>query len=159
MSRKPVSAALAFVAAISLTAADVRAEAPSARMLRGVSVVDVVVEDPGRNAARCGIVLGTLESTLRTSLGSDRIRQDDTAAAYVYLRTLVLSSANECLYTLTLEVRAPVSVDDTGAQGVASIWRSNLVEAIALGAAPGRVVAAVERLADQFSTDWASANR
>jgi hypothetical protein len=150
--------ALALLACLaSLSSA--RAEAPGARMLRGVAAVDVVVEEPGRHAARCGIARGTLESALRNTLGHDRFSQDVGAAAYVYLRTLVLSSDNECLYTLTLELRAPVSVDDTGAQGVASIWRSNLVEAIALGAAPARVVAAVEQLADQFGNDWASVNR
>jgi hypothetical protein len=158
---KPARIALALLACLVTvsTVSLARAEAPSARMLRGVAAVDVVVEEPGRHATRCGIARVTLESALRNTLGHDRIRQDGGAAAYVYLRTLVLSSDNECLYTLTLELRAPVSVDDTGAQGIASIWRSNLVEAIELGAAPARVVAAVERLADQFGNDWASVNR
>jgi hypothetical protein len=151
--------ALGLGLGLALAPAVVHAEAPSARLLRGVTAVDIVVEDPGRHAAQCGIGRGALESALRTSLGNDRVRQDDRAPAYVYLRTLMLSSANECLYTLTLELRAPVSVDETGVQGVASIWRSNLVEAISIGAAPARMLGAIERLADQLGNDWSSANR
>jgi hypothetical protein len=134
------------------------AEAPPARLLRGVPAVDLVVEDPGAAAMRCGIRRQHLESSLRTLLATTPVRHEPAAEPYLYLRGLFLSSHNECLYTLSLELRGTVSVDDTGASGVASIWRSSVIQAVAITEAEHGIASAVSALVDHLAADWSVAN-
>jgi hypothetical protein len=142
-----------------LTAGAAVAQEQPARLLRGIGSVDVVVEDVGKEASRCGIRSTGLETTLRTALQISPIRQDLDAGAYVYLRGLFLASETQCLYTLSLELRSTVSIEETGAQGIASIWRTGFIEATGIGQAPHRIRGAVESMADEFVSDWTRANR
>lgn len=134
------------------------AEPSPAQLLRGLPVVDIVIEDPGAAALRCGVQRQHLESALRGALLATPVREGAGVAPYLYLRGLFLSSRNECLYALSLELRSAVSVEDTGAAGVASLWRASLMQAVAIGDASTGVMAAVAAMVDDLATDWVTAN-
>jgi hypothetical protein len=158
MGAKPLRTACAIVFASAFAGA-VAAQDRPARLLRGIDAVDVVVENVSRDATRCGVKSAALESTLRVALQVSPIRQDFDAAAYVYLRGLFLASETQCLYTLSLELRSPVSIEETGSHGVASIWRTGFIEATGLGQAPVRIRGAIESMADELVGEWTRANR
>jgi hypothetical protein len=154
---KALARMLIAAACVGATGA-VGAQDVAARLLRGIGAVDVVIESVGKEAERCGVRPANLESTLRAALQLSPIRQAFDAAAYLYLRGLFLASDTQCLYTLTLELRSAVSIDETGTQGIASIWRTGFIEATGIVQAPGKVRGAVEMLASELVSDWTQAN-
>lgn len=159
ISRKKPLSVLLLAAGLLASAGAALAQGTPARLLRGIDSVDVVVENVSKEAMRCGIGSASLETTLRTALQMSPIRQNLDAGAYVYLRGLFLASDTQCLYTLSLELRSPVSIDETGTQGVASIWRTGVIEATGIGQAPVRIRGAIELLAEELVSDWTLANR
>jgi hypothetical protein len=151
--------ALALAAASAAAAGPAAAQDAPVRLLRGIGSVDVVIENVDPDGVRCGVQSTSLESALRTALHLSPIRQELDAGPYMYLRGLFVASGTQCLYTLSLELRSPVAVEETGNQGIASIWRTGYIEATGIGQAPKRIRGAVESLAEEFVSDWTRANR
>jgi hypothetical protein len=115
-------AVLLLVSSPSARASDTQAERQS---LKGLESISVLIESVEPELERDGIVASQLKTDVESRLRESGIRVSNLPEAvfvYVAVKALKRSAGSGYVYTVTLEVEQPVTVDRTGQSLRGSTW-------------------------------------
>jgi hypothetical protein len=153
----------AMFALLALTAIPNAAHAQNngAQFLAGLRSFAIVVEPlEADDAVSCSVGRAGLYASLRAALDEseidivDDVRMGD---GLIYLNVTVLSN---CTAFISLEVKAAVKIDKTGARLFAPVWERGRLRTGFRGASAGAAISqSVEDTAKLLVTEWSSVNR
>jgi hypothetical protein len=153
----------AMFALLALTAMPNAAHAQNngAQFLAGLRSFAIVVEPlEADDAVSCSVGRAGLYTSLRAALDEseidivDDVRMGD---GIIYLNVTVLSN---CTAFISLEVKAAVKIDKTGARLFAPVWERGRLRTGFRGASAGAAISqSVEDTAKLLVSEWSSVNR
>ncbi|MGH7555062.1 MAG: hypothetical protein ACREMQ_18840 [Longimicrobiales bacterium] len=156
-----VCAVLAMLSMPTAATAQSKTQDTGAAFLAGLRSFAIVVEPlEADDAVSCSVGRAGLYTSLRAALDEsaidivDDIRMGD---GILYLNVTVLSN---CTAYISLEVKAAVKVEKTGARLFAPVWERGRLRTGFRGASAGAAIGqSVEDTAKLLVSDWSSVNK
>jgi hypothetical protein len=156
-----ICAALAMISMPAAANAQNNAQNTGATFLAGLRSFTIVVEPlEADDAVSCSVGRAGLYTSLRSALDEsaigivDDVRMGD---GIIYLNVTVLSN---CTAFVSLEVKAAVKVEKTGARLFAPVWERGRLRTGFRGASAGAAISqSVEDTAKLLVSEWSAVNK
>ncbi|MDH3286533.1 MAG: hypothetical protein OEP48_02230 [Betaproteobacteria bacterium] len=130
--------------------------------LRGLDVINVVIENLDDGATSCGITKESIRVAAESPLSQSRIRVVENrggSKGYVYVQVTMLFLENTwCAYSVNVQFKSPATLKSNNAYVVGSIWNRSFLGAASRSIAARKVSNSVKERTNEFIIEWTRDN-